>query len=94
MDLRQDLPAVLPGRGTYRAVTSQKRLAHFLFVIYNVTRTMIFKKSTGKLVKKMGVTREDVGRRAGVSGTTVAHVLNGTKPVTPEVRQRVLAAAK
>ena len=45
-------------------------------------------------MKKMGATRKDVGRLAGVSGTTVAHVLNGTKPVTPEVRQRVLAAAK
>ncbi len=42
----------------------------------------------------MGVIREDVARRAGVSGTTVSHVLNGTKSVTPEVRQRVLAAAK
>ena len=42
----------------------------------------------------MGVTREDVARRAGVSGTTVSHVLNGTKPVTPEVRQRVMEAAK
>lgn len=42
----------------------------------------------------MGVTREDVGRRAGVSGTTVAHVLNGTKSVTPEVRERVLSAVK
>lgn len=42
----------------------------------------------------MGVTREDVARLAGVSGTTVSHVLNNTKPVTPEVRQRVLAAAE
>ncbi len=42
----------------------------------------------------MVVTREDVARLAGVSGTTVSHVLNGTKSVTPEVRQRVLAAAE
>ena len=42
----------------------------------------------------MGVTREDVARLAGVSGTTVSYVLNGTKAVTPEVRQRVLAAAE
>ena len=43
---------------------------------------------------KMGVRREDVARLAGVSGTTVSHVLNGTKAVTPEVRQRVLEAAE
>lgn len=43
---------------------------------------------------EMGVVREDVARRAGVSGTTVSHVLNGTKAVTPEVRQRVLEAAR
>ena len=42
----------------------------------------------------MGVTREDVARMAGVSGTTVSYVLNGTKAVTPEVRQRVLDAAE
>ena len=42
----------------------------------------------------MGVIRKDVALLAGVSGTTVSHVLNGTKAVTPEVRQRVLAAAK
>ena len=42
----------------------------------------------------MGATREDVARLAGVSGTTVSHVLNGTKAVTPEVRQRVLSAAE
>ncbi len=42
----------------------------------------------------MIVTREDVARLAGVSGTTVSYVLNGTKSVTPEVRQRVIAAAE
>ena len=42
----------------------------------------------------MGVIRKDVALLAGVSGSTVSHVLNGTKAVTPEVRQRVLAAAK
>ena len=55
---------------------------------------MDFLKTIGKLVNEMGVRREDVARLAGVSGTTVSHVLNGTKAVTPEVRQRVLAAAK
>lgn len=43
---------------------------------------------------KMGVTREDVAKLAGVSGTTVSYVLNNTKQVTPEVRQRVWDAAK
>lgn len=43
---------------------------------------------------KMAVTREDVAKLAGVSGTTVSYVLNNTKSVTPEVRQRVLAAAE
>ena len=42
----------------------------------------------------MGVTQKDVAQLAGVSSTTVAHVLNNTKPVTPEVRQRVLAAVE
>lgn len=39
-------------------------------------------------------TREDVARLAGVSGATVSYVLNNTKQVTPEVRKRVLKAAK
>lgn len=46
------------------------------------------------VIKQMAVTREDVAKLAGVSGTTVSYVLNNTKSVTPEVRQRVLAAAE
>lgn len=42
----------------------------------------------------MGVTREDVAKLAGVSGTTVSYVMNNTKNITPEVRQRVWDAAK
>ena len=42
----------------------------------------------------MGVTREDVAKLAGVSGTTVSYVMNNTKKISPEVRQRVLDAAK
>ena len=38
-------------------------------------------------------TREDVARMAGVSGATVSYVLNNTKRVTPQVRERVLEAA-
>lgn len=42
-----------------------------------------------------GVTRpsiKDVGRVAGVSVSTVSHVLNGTRYVSPELRQKVEAA--
>lgn len=38
------------------------------------------------------VTVYDVARRAGVSPTTVSHVLNGTRPVSDDLRARVLAA--
>ncbi|EJN01811.1 LacI family DNA-binding transcriptional regulator [Herbaspirillum sp. YR522] len=37
-------------------------------------------------------TIKDVARLAGVSFTTVSHVLNDTRPVSPEARQRVLEA--
>lgn len=39
-------------------------------------------------------TRKDVAKRAGVSDATVSYVINNTKNVTPEVRERVLAAVK
>lgn len=42
----------------------------------------------------MSVTREDVAKLAGVSGTTVSYVMNNTKNISPEVRQRVWDAAK
>lgn len=45
-------------------------------------------------MKKMGITRADVAKLAGVSGTTVSYVMNNTKHVSPAVRQRVLDAAK
>jgi LacI family transcriptional regulator len=38
------------------------------------------------------VTMEDVARTAGVSTTTVSHVLNGTRPVNPATVERVQAA--
>jgi len=38
-------------------------------------------------------TMADVARAAGVSVTTVSHVLNETRPVNPDTRQRVLEAA-
>lgn len=37
---------------------------------------------------------KDVAARAGVSIATVSHVLNGTKAVSPELRNRVLGAAE
>lgn len=42
----------------------------------------------------MSVTRKDVAKLANVSVATVSYVLNNTKHVTPEVRTRVLDAAK
>ena len=39
-------------------------------------------------------TLKDVARRAEVSPMTVSHVVNGTKAVRPEVKQRVLEAAR
>ncbi|ONN65741.1 LacI family DNA-binding transcriptional regulator [Herbaspirillum sp. VT-16-41] len=39
-------------------------------------------------------TIKDVARLAGVSYTTVSHVLNQTRPVSPEAKERVLAAVK
>ncbi len=38
------------------------------------------------------ITVTDVAKRAGVSTSTVSHVLNRTRPVSDELRQRVLAA--
>lgn len=39
------------------------------------------------------VTLQDVARRAGVSLATASRVLNGTTPVRPDLRERVLVAA-
>ena len=39
-------------------------------------------------------TRQDVAARAGVSVATVSYVLNDTKKITPEVRERVLRAVE
>ena len=44
---------------------------------------------------KRSVTQEDVARRAGVSTAVVSYVLNdGTRPVAPETRERVLKAIR
>jgi DNA-binding LacI/PurR family transcriptional regulator len=42
----------------------------------------------------MPVKMEDVAKQAGVSITTVSHVLNRTRPVAPLTRDRVLAAVR
>lgn len=39
-------------------------------------------------------TIKDIARHAGVSYTTVSHVLNKTRPVSSQARERVLAAAE
>jgi LacI family transcriptional regulator len=38
------------------------------------------------------ITARDVARLAHVSTSTVSHVINGTRPVSPQLRDRVLAA--
>ena len=40
----------------------------------------------------MPATRDDVAKLAGVSSATVSHVINNTKAVSPELRERVLQA--
>lgn len=40
------------------------------------------------------VTARDVARRAGVSTSTVSHVVNATRPVSPELRARVVEAMR
>jgi LacI family transcriptional regulator len=39
------------------------------------------------------VTLRDIAREAGVSITSASHALNNTRPVSPDVRERVMAAA-
>lgn len=43
-------------------------------------------------IRKIGI--KDVSREAGVSLSTVSHVLNGTAPISLEVRNRVLEVAR
>jgi DNA-binding LacI/PurR family transcriptional regulator len=43
---------------------------------------------------RKSVTIREVARRAGVSTATVSYVLNDSRPVRPETRQRVLKAAE
>ena len=42
--------------------------------------------------RKVGI--KDVSREAGVAISTVSHVLNGTAPISDDVRARVLDAAR
>jgi len=50
--------------------------------------------TTRRLNVKLMPTLRDVAKLAGVSHTTVSHVLNGTKRVRPEVADRVWAAVE
>lgn len=43
---------------------------------------------------RLSVTIRDVARAAGVSTTTVSHVINQTRPVAPETRASVLSAIR
>ena len=45
-----------------------------------------------RMVPKVGI--HDVAARAGVSIATVSRVLNQSRPVTPELRERVVSAAQ
>ena len=51
---------------------------------------MAFKAKQDASVKR--ATIQDVARTAGVSASTVSHVLNGTAPISEETKDRVLAA--
>jgi DNA-binding LacI/PurR family transcriptional regulator len=42
----------------------------------------------------MRVTIKDIAKKAGVSIATVSYIINNTKPVTPETRDKVLQAIK
>lgn len=51
-------------------------------------------KGLGRTVTAKAVTMKDVAREVGVSSATVSYVLNNLGKVTPEVEQRVRAAAQ
>ena len=42
----------------------------------------------------MAVTISDIAKEAGVSISTVSRVMNGTKPVSPELKDRVYKVIK
>ena len=46
------------------------------------------------MVQGRKVRIKDVAESAGVANSTVSHVLNGTASISPEVREKVLAAAR
>ena len=48
--------------------------------------------SSQLLILDRVVTMAEVARLAGVSVTTVSHVINGTRPASERTRRRVLAA--
>jgi len=52
------------------------------------------KRSVADAARERKVGIKDVSREAGVAISTVSHVLNGTAPISPDVRGRVLDAAR
>lgn len=60
----------------------------------NTKEVLLQKKGEEKPMTGKTVTRDDVARKANVSSSIVSYVINNTRNVSPEKRQRVLDAIK
>lgn len=70
-------------------------ISHVVLTLHLVCAKMIQQTFANEREEPMPhgrITMEDVAERAGVSVTTVSHVINRTRPVSEELRTRVLAA--